>query len=311
MTRQDRDYDDILSRVLHSTLDPVEPAGDGLAKIQKRIAEPWLKRRMSLLRTELTALAWLILVRCEPFLSRARSGLAATTAGSRRRVGTAPPALGGAIAQASSGRAARRGGLRDAGLRRWVGPTMAWLRPTLAVGGAVVIVVAGVFALGQFREAFINPADNGSANSTGGSHGHAAKPGPASGFTGAGPASSRGTSDSSQAHKPTSQPASKGTAKPSPSCSARPSPSASPSPSTSPSPSPTMTSPSPSPTTPSPTTSPTSGSGGGGGAPSPTLSPSNSGTAAAGAVVFPGHVVFGSCKTASPRHTAASPPAAS
>ena len=94
MTRPDRDYDDTLSRVLHSTLDPVEPAGDGLAKIQRRIAEPWLKRRVSFLRAELMALAWLILVRCEPFLSRARSGLAAIFAGSRQSA-AAPSAQGG------------------------------------------------------------------------------------------------------------------------------------------------------------------------------------------------------------------------
>ena len=31
---------------------------------------------------------------------------------------------------------------------------MAWLRPALAVAGAVVIVVAGVFALGQIQRGF-------------------------------------------------------------------------------------------------------------------------------------------------------------
>ena len=103
MTRPDRDYDDILSRVLHSTLDPVEPAGDGLAKIQKRIAEPWLKRRVSLLRAELAALAWLIVVRCEPALGRVRSAFAATGAGAHHQ-GTARPAPGGATAGASPAR---------------------------------------------------------------------------------------------------------------------------------------------------------------------------------------------------------------
>ncbi len=73
MTRPDRDYDDILSRVLHSTLDPIEPLGDGLAKIQQRIAEPWLRRQVWLLRTETSALGWLILVRCEPFVNWAKS----------------------------------------------------------------------------------------------------------------------------------------------------------------------------------------------------------------------------------------------
>jgi len=96
MTRPDRDYDDILSRVLHSTLDPIEPLGDGLAKIQQRIAEPWLKRQVSLLRTETSALGWLILVRCEPFFNWARSGLTAMAAASGRWLRTGPARSGAA-----------------------------------------------------------------------------------------------------------------------------------------------------------------------------------------------------------------------
>src|SRR5260370_31561614 len=76
MTPPDRDYDDILRRVLRSTLDPIEPAGDGLAKIQRRIAEPWLKRQWSLLRMEISALGWLVAVRSEPFRTRPRSRVA-------------------------------------------------------------------------------------------------------------------------------------------------------------------------------------------------------------------------------------------
>ena len=173
MTRPDRDYDDILSRVLHSTLDPIEPAGDGLAKIQKRIAEPWLKRRVSLLRTELTALGWLIAVRCEPFLSAVRSSLAGVMRQSGGRMRSAPLALGGATAAAGS----RRHHDRRAGARggRWVGPTMAWLRPTLAVAAAVVIVVAGVLAMGQFHTVFSPASDTGT--NYGGTHQHDSGPG--------------------------------------------------------------------------------------------------------------------------------------
>src|SRR5215469_9770408 len=140
MTRPDRDYDDILSRVLHSTLEPIEPAGDGLAKIQKRIAEPWLKRRMSLLRTEFTALGWLIAVRCEPLFSAARSALARIMRPAGRRMRSARLALSGTAA-AGSGRhhGAKYNRPGDARGRKWVEPTMAWLRPTLAVAGAVII----------------------------------------------------------------------------------------------------------------------------------------------------------------------------
>jgi hypothetical protein len=268
MTRPDRDYDDILSRVLHSTLDPVEPAGDGLAKIQERIAEPWLKRRMSLLRTELAALAWLILVRCEPFLDRARSGIAAIAPGTGRPLGTARPAVGGAAA--SSGRhqvTAGRHRPGDTGLRRWVGPTMSWLRPTLAVAGAVVLVVAGVFAFGQFRADLFTPV-NGSSISNSGSHGQGPKHHGDNGPNGGGE-SFAGHSGGRQSPSPsaTSKAVSNGTRGPSPATPEQSSPAPSPSPSMSPSPSPSS-SPTASPTG-SPTTSPTSPSGGGTGSPSP------------------------------------------
>jgi hypothetical protein len=119
MTGPDRDYDDILSRALHSALDTIEPAGDGLAKIQQRTAEPWLKRHVWLLRTQMSALGWLILVRCEPFVNWARSGLAATVA-------TAVHSLlqpgfarnGGGPATSTSGHPARAGAAARAGTPR-------------------------------------------------------------------------------------------------------------------------------------------------------------------------------------------------
>jgi hypothetical protein len=268
MTRPDRDYDDILSRVLHSTLDPVEPAGDGLAKIQERIAEPWLKRRMSLLRTELAALGWLILVRCEPFFGRARSGLSAFATSTGRPLGTARPAPGGAAARVSSGRhqgAASRGWPGDAGLRRWLGPTMSWLRPALAVGGAVVLIVVGVFALGQFRGAVITQT-NRSSNSHGSSHSHPPKHRTSSETTGSRRApGDHGQAGQSSSHKAPGKGGSKGTPGGSSATSApsSASPSASPSVSASPSasPSPSMS--------PSPTASPTTSSEGGGTSPDP------------------------------------------
>jgi hypothetical protein len=107
MTGPDRDYDEILSRALHSAADPIEPLGDGLAKIQQRIAGLWLKRQVWLLRTETSALGWLILVRCEPFLTWARSGLTATVVAASHwlRLG---PARGKAASRASS-RSGRHG----------------------------------------------------------------------------------------------------------------------------------------------------------------------------------------------------------
>jgi hypothetical protein len=238
MIRPDRDYDDILSRVLHSTLDPIEPMGDGLAKIQQRIAEPWLKRQVSLLRTETSALGWLILVRCEPFFSWARSSLTAASEASGRwfRPG---PARSGAPARASSGRGRHggaRGRSRSADGLGWLGPTMAWLRPALAVAGAVVIVVAGVFTVSQIRLAISTTANS---NTTGSNH----KPGDQGG-----PASKRSRGGAPQSHAATGPGQHHGQS---------PSPRASGQGRTAGSPKPT---PSQSSTEPSPSVSPTSGS---------------------------------------------------
>ena len=274
MTRPERDYDEILSRVLHSTLDPIEPAGDGLSKIQKRIAEPWLKRQWSLLLNEFTALGWLILVRCEPFFNEARSRLAAFAVSSGRRLRSAAlvlsAALARAVARAASWRhpdAADDDGLASV-LRRWLGPTMTWLRPALAVAGAVVIVVAGVFTLSNFRTTFFNtaaPANPSSVagSSHGGSSNHHGSYG--SGHSSTQPTSPYGPGTSSS-REPATQPRGgrNSTAPPSP-CSS--------SPGATPTPSPTAT------PTPSPSPSPTA---------TPTPSPSSSATPSGGPGTSPG-----------------------
>ena len=261
MTRPDRDYDDILSRVLHSTLEPIEPAGDGLAKIQRRIAEPWLKRQWSLLRMELSALGWLVAVRSEPLLTRGRSRLAALRTGSRRRPAAARGAFGAAATRASFGRRydwAHRGRAGDTGLRRWLGPTIAWLRPTLAVAGAVVIVVAGVFALGRFHTVFAPAGSSSRPGSVaqGGTSGHPARNGHGNRLTP--PGQPQGKSPNGKRGGRTRN---KTNASPSATCNPTPSPSASVSPTTSPSPTPTPTSSPTSSPTASPSPSPTQTSG--------------------------------------------------
>src|SRR5262245_17281324 len=157
MTGQERDYDEVLSRVLHSTTDHIEPVGDGLTKIQARLAEPWLKRQWWLLRSEFTAIGWVLTVRSQSWFNQIRSGSAAAadsgavtadmaspntaSGGGRLR---SLPGVGG-IAPHASGKRPRHA---SSPLRNSVGPAMAWLRPALAVAGAVVLVVAGVFAIG-------------------------------------------------------------------------------------------------------------------------------------------------------------------
>ena len=88
MTGQERDYDEVLSRVLHSTTDHIEPVGDGLTKIQARLAEPWLKRQWWLLRSEFTAIGWVIAVRCQSWFNQTRSRSAAASAARARRAGS-------------------------------------------------------------------------------------------------------------------------------------------------------------------------------------------------------------------------------
>ena len=158
MTGQERDYEAVLSHVLHTTTDQLEPVGDGLTKIRARLSEPWLKRQWWLLRSEFMVLRWFVVVRCESLFSKIRS---------RSDVTDLTP-------DATTGQEADGGPLRSllsmATLtsdkrrpRRPAGLAMAWLRPALAVAGAVVLVVAGVFALGQIREGLFL----GLANDTG------------------------------------------------------------------------------------------------------------------------------------------------
>jgi len=252
MTGQERDYEAVLSRVLHTTTDQLEPVGDGLTKIRARLSEPWLKRQWWLLRSEFMVLRWLVVVRCESFFSRIRSRSDVTDLAPDAPAGQ--EADGGALKSllsiATSTQAKRP--------RRSVGPAMAWFRPALAVAGAVVLVVAGVFALGSIRTAVGFDTGSGANGSSNGQPGQNGNPyGGGSRFPGSGTAS-QGNS------KLTSPGASAGHNKPAPS--STPCPAASPpaqnsptppppSPTDSPSPSPTD-SPSPSPTdSPSPTIS--------------------------------------------------------
>ena len=259
MTGQERDYDEVLSRVLHSTTDRIEPVGDGLTKIQARLAEPWLKRQWWLLRNESTVLGWVLVVRCQSWFSTVRSGGAgdatadeATAAGPAGGGGRlrSLPVLGGIAAWASAKRPRKAGAPR----RMSVGPAMAWFRPALAVAGAVVLVVAGVFAVGQIQAKVGltsgNPSGTSSSSQSGGSGGTNGSASPAD----------SGSPSASQGSASTPQPGSSPSGKvfPSP-ASASPSPSpASPSPSPSPSPGTTSPTPTQSPTTtPTPTQSPT------------------------------------------------------
>jgi hypothetical protein len=252
MTGQERNYEAILSRVLHTTTDPLEPVGDGLTKIRARLSEPWLKRQWWLLRSEFLVLRWLVVVRCESFFSRIRS-----RSGVTGHAADAPAALpdGGPLKSLLSIATASTPAKRP---RRSVGPAMAWFRPALAVAGAVVLVVAGVFALGSIRTVVGLETATGTNNSTTGQqNGNGSANGNGSQFPASGTASEGNSKASSSG-------ASAGNNKTGPSstpCAAASPPAQSPTPPSSPSPTESPTS---SPTD-SPTSSPTD-------SPSPTIS---------------------------------------
>ena len=264
MTAQERDYEAILSRVLHTTTDQLEPVGDGLTKIRARLDEPWLKRRWWLLRSGFMALGWLIVVRYEAFSSTVKSRkpgsaapdsaagplaplLACATPEHGRRRRSLRPVLSRITAWVAS-RGPGRG--HEDGPRGSHGPVVNWLRPALAVAGAVVIVVGGVFALGNIQRGFgfIGLGADGTS-----------QPGTSSQTGGPGSTQGGGTLNNSRS------PSQGRTGTPKPGASAGHNSTPSPGPCISPSPA--SASPSPSPTSASPTPTPTT---------SPSPSPSNS-----------------------------------
>jgi hypothetical protein len=254
MTGQERDYEAILSRVLHTTTDQLEPVGDGLTKIRARLSEPWLKRQWWLLRSQLMVLRWLVVVRCESLFSKIRSRSGVTdlapdaTAAQEPDGGPLKSLL--SIATMTTGSAKRP--------RRSVGPAMAWFRPALAVAGAVVLVVAGVFALGSIRTVVGLDGATGTSNTNSGpGNGNGNANGSGSQIPGSGTASqgnSRAPSGgASAAHNgvvpsstPCAAPSSPAQSSPSPATSPTSSPPTSPPPSSPPPSSPPPSSPPPS-----------------------------------------------------------------
>jgi hypothetical protein len=277
MTSPDRDYEDVLRRVLRTAAESVEPAADSLELIRRRVdarrPSPfmlteflvWFQPILLRLQTSATAvLAW-----AQALLDRlqlpARVGPVLVRL--RPLVAWVRPVLTPADSEAARERpsAAHRSQPPPTGLRAWLwpvfarlGPAASWLKPVLAVAGAVAIVVAGVFALGQATQ-FVTPANQNQVTHPGVPP-HKLSPAP----TSAGPP---GFLPGNQSATPTSAVTQPGTGAVS-SC-----------PATTPKATPTAVASSPAPT-PTPTVTPTS-------TPtdtaSPTVSPTNTGGAGAGA----------------------------
>lgn len=153
MTPVNGDLDQMLRRAMHTEVDSIEPAEGGLERIHRRTHAPWLVRQTSLMLTECADLARLIAIRLEPRFTGVRAAIAARGGSREALVGllsSMVSVLAGLVTPSRRRGAAHRGGLPHARAR--VGSNLAWLRPALAVAGAVVIVVAGVFGLAQVRD---------------------------------------------------------------------------------------------------------------------------------------------------------------
>ncbi|HYB89172.1 MAG TPA: hypothetical protein VEC76_20160 [Streptosporangiaceae bacterium] len=183
MTPVNSDFDEMLRRALHAEADFLEPAEGGLDRIRQRTHAPWLVRQTSLMLTECADLARLIVIRLEPGFTSARATIAARGGMWEAFVALLssvvsvladlilPSRRRGPARQGEPSTRTRPGRSPHAKTRS--GSGLGWLRPALAVAGAVVIVVAGVFGLAQVRDNLVlelfpssNPA---SSTGTGGS----------------------------------------------------------------------------------------------------------------------------------------------
>jgi hypothetical protein len=155
MTPVNGNFDQMLRSALRTEVDAIEPAEGGLDRIRRRTHAPWLVRQASLMLTECADLVRLIGIRLEPGLT----GMRATIADR----GGLWPAFVGVLSSTVAGVAElfmpsrrrghmHRGGTDGPGGQPPERRNLAWLRPVLAVVGAVVIVVAGVFGLTQVRD---------------------------------------------------------------------------------------------------------------------------------------------------------------
>ena len=173
MTPVNGDFDQMLRSALHAEVDSIEPDERGLERIRQRTHAPWLVRQMSLMLIECVDLARLIGIRLEPGFAGLRTTIAERGGPWEALVGLLGSTVASVVAlftppgRRNSPHRSPRGG-----------SSLGWLRPALAVAGAVVIVVAGVYGLVQVRDTISlelfpsgSPASNGPGSPGGGDQG--------------------------------------------------------------------------------------------------------------------------------------------
>lgn len=261
MMQRERDYDDILRRALCTAADSIEPSGDGLERIRARLTTPrpllsaWLMAGYSDVALPALVRLWSALVSMLGWrpsgASRrsARGGFAGHSWQSGRLYAWYPGRLRG-------GYPGRLRGWHPGRLRGRIPPSSGshrygWLRPT-AVAAAIVVAVAGGYALTQLQRTVSSTGAEILPLAPGKAHPHAgsadgtavsAAPGP-SAPSSAGPAPSTAFPSASPSCSPGSTPRqaqSTPTATPTASSSPAPKPTPSPSPSQTPSVTPTST----------------------------------------------------------------------
>jgi hypothetical protein len=157
MTPVNGNFDEMLRSALRAEVDRLEPAEGGLELIRRRTHAPWLVRQVSLMLTDCADLVRLIAIRLEPGVTGMRAAVAARGGVWAAFVAVLSSIVASFAAMVVPSR--RRGAMHRGGAAGSGGPSperpgsnLAWLQPVLAVVGAVVIVVAGVFGLVQVRD---------------------------------------------------------------------------------------------------------------------------------------------------------------
>jgi hypothetical protein len=143
----EREWDEILRRAMHSAVDSIEPSGDGLQRIRQRLEKPRWQVQLHLWVAECAGVVRLICVRLAPAVSAVSA--AVLTARSALRTWLRWPREG---APADGDPAGHRGTAHHSQPPGRLAGLLGRLRPALAVAAAVVVVVAGVFALFQLRQ---------------------------------------------------------------------------------------------------------------------------------------------------------------
>lgn len=153
MVPGESDIEEALRRALRSAADCVEPTGDGLTRIFRRLAAPWLVRQVSLLVTDCVDLLQLIAIWLQPAFAWATSVLTAMRGslhGACRRLTSRAAAMAGIAAPVLSGwRRSEPDRPPALGPRARLRAAVARLRPALAVAGATAVVMMGSVAISQ------------------------------------------------------------------------------------------------------------------------------------------------------------------